>query len=372
MLPKNFINMKRKIVVGIPPKAHLTLAMDEVNGFREIGYDCNYITYGRNDQSINVLNKLIGVIRNAINIVFALYRFSPAYLYLNSRFEPVASTRDAISLLIIRALYFKKVKIIIKTHGSDFAIFSPNNSLFNKQVVSFLAKNVNAWFFLSSEEKDIVHKNNPSLAKNAYVTANIVDAKRSVNSQAFQTEFKLPDNKFKFLFVGRIVREKGVFAILESIPHLPFKDKCQFIFVGDGPDLKELIALSEQLKVTDNVSFVGFINDDKCDHFYANTDALVFPTFFNEGFPMALFKAVAAGLPIITTKIRAAKDHLIEPDNTLWVSGDSTLPLVDAITRIYENPGLRASMSLNNRKLGEEFSRHRVVTQMHHTLATLK
>src|SRR4051794_1940371 len=116
MLPKDFTKMKRKILMGIPPKAHLTLALDEVNGFREIGYECNHITYGRNDQSISVFNKLLGVLKNAINVVFALYKYSPSFLYLNSRFEPVASTRDAITLLIIKGLYYKKVKIIIKTH----------------------------------------------------------------------------------------------------------------------------------------------------------------------------------------------------------------------------------------------------------------
>lgn len=356
--------MTQKILFGIPPKAHVTLAQDELEGFRKIGYNCISIAYGRNNQNISKINKFFGVVTNAFKIVFKLYNFKPHTLYLNSRFEPVACARDFITILIIRCLYVFKLQVIIKTHGSDLSVLDNNSFGFKKIVLPYLAKYVDKWLFLSKEEKTITESKNPQLGKRIYVTSNIVEPSRSIKSAAFKAKYNLPSDKFLFLFVGRIVDEKGVFSILRSIPNLTFKDECKFVFVGDGPDFLALQEEAKLLHLTNCVVFTGFIEDEECDHFYANVDALVFPTYFNEGFPMALFKSVAAGLPIITTPIRAAKDHLSEPENVLWVDGTSASSVTKAIDQLYNDETLRNTMSKNNKLVSRNFVGERVCKQM--------
>jgi glycosyltransferase involved in cell wall biosynthesis len=202
------------------------------------------------------------------------------------------------------------------------------------------------------------------MAYKIFITANIVDPGRSVASLEFRNKHSLNTEKFKVLFVGRIVREKGVFTVLRSIPFLECRDNCMFFFVGDGPELQELKELSRTLNVTAYTHFLGHIPDAECDHFYANVDILVFPTFFNEGFSMALFKSVAAGLPVITTRIRAAKDHLSAPDNVLWVEGEVPESVAKAIDVLYNNNTLRQVMSQNNRQIARKFSREYVCSGM--------
>jgi glycosyltransferase involved in cell wall biosynthesis len=238
-------------------------------------------------------------------------------------------------------------------------------------VIPFLRDHVDAWFFLSSEEKELVRQYDPVLARKIFITANIVDPGRSVASLAFREKYSLDESKFKVLFVGRIVREKGVFSLLESIPLLSCKEDCQIIFVGDGPDMEALKKEAEALKVTAYTRFPGFIPDHECDHFYANADILAFPTYFNEGFPMALFKSVAAGLPVITTRIRAAKDHLSAPDNVLWVDGESAQSVAKAIDTLYDNHALRKAMSQNNRQIAKKFTRLQVCTGMHEVMMSI-
>ena len=287
--------MAQRILVGVPPKNHVLLSQDEIEGFKDLGYHCRQVLYGRNDATAGKVNKLFGVIAKAFNIVKELYIFKPHILYLNSRFEPVGTTRDFITVLIIKLFYLRKVKIVIKTHGSDVSILQSDSFFYQKMVIPFLRKHVDAWFFLSSEEKELVRQYDERLANKIFITANIVDPGRSVASLAFRERYALEEQKFKVLFVGRIVREKGVFSLLESIPMLSCKNDCLFIFVGDGPHLEALKARAEQLGITKYARFPGFIPDHECDHFYANADMLAFPTYFNEGFPMALFKSVAAG-----------------------------------------------------------------------------
>src|SRR5687768_350134 len=107
--------MAQRILVGVPPKNHVLLSHDEIDGFTDLGYTCKPVPYGRNDSTAPALLKLWGVILKALNIVKQLYAFSPVFLYLNSRFEPVATTRDFITVLLIKLLYVRKVKIVIKT-----------------------------------------------------------------------------------------------------------------------------------------------------------------------------------------------------------------------------------------------------------------
>ncbi|MGI4020885.1 MAG: glycosyltransferase family 4 protein [Janthinobacterium lividum] len=364
--------MNKKILIGAPPKHHVLLAMDEMHGLEDIGYTCKVITYGRNDQSISNLNKLVGVVVNAFNLVFKLYNFSPDLLYLNSRFEPVATSRDFLTLLIIKTFYLKRIKVAIKTHGSDPSILEKKSFLYKKCIVPFVLKHVDIWFFLSKDEKNIIESYYPNISDKIFTTCNIIDPARSVASLEFRKRYELEENKFKILFVGRIVKEKGIFSLLKSIPNLDFRSNCTFIFVGDGPDLEELKSLALALNVSAYVRFLGFIPDAECDHFYANADLLAFPTYYNEGFPMALFKSIAVGLPAITTKIRAAKDHLNSPDNVLWVEKDSAESVTAAITKLYLNENLRNAMTKNNKVLGKEFSRAEVCLKMSEALNSIQ
>src|SRR5689334_1585385 len=148
--------MAQRILVGVPPKNHVLLSHDEIAGFTDLGYTCKPVTYGRNDSSAGKIKKLWGVVVKAFKIVKELYAFSPQILYLNSRFEPVGTTRDFITVLIIKLFYLRKVKIVIKTHGSDVSVLQRQSFFYRKMVIPFLRNHVDAWFFLSSEERELV------------------------------------------------------------------------------------------------------------------------------------------------------------------------------------------------------------------------
>jgi glycosyltransferase involved in cell wall biosynthesis len=356
--------MKTKILIGVPPKTHVSLAQDEIDGFTHLGYECLTTGYSNNNQSIGVFSKLLGVISNAFKLVGVLYKFKPSILYLNSRFETVGGTRDFITLLILKCFYYPKLSVTVKSHGSDHSILQKKAFVYKSIIVPFLVKNVDIWFFLSHEEKDLVKEYNPEMAKKIVVTPNIIDPQRCVTSDDFKRKYDLINGKYNFLFVGRMVSEKGVFDILNSIPMLRCRGNVFFTMVGDGTDLEAAKQHAHKIAVTGDVNFTGFVPDTECDHFYANTDALIFPTYHTEGFAMALFKSVAKGIPVITTPIRAAKDYLHEPENVLWVKEKSPESNAQAIDRLFEDKNLQRSISANNLSLGKQFSQEIVCKQM--------
>jgi glycosyltransferase involved in cell wall biosynthesis len=110
-----------------------------------------------------------------------------------------------------------------------------------------------------------------------------------------------------------------------------------------------------ELGLEEIVRFTGYIAEDETDEFHANADIFVFPTYHDEGFPLVLIKSMAAGTPIITTRVRAAIDHLTEPENCLWVEPRSPAELAGRIGELIDSPALRGRMSENNRRLAEAF-----------------
>jgi glycosyltransferase involved in cell wall biosynthesis len=247
-----------KVLIGINPKGHLHLATDELVGLSRIGLQCQSIRYGRRDYSVSgPIGRVFDTVFNSFNIISTLYKTSPDVLYLHSRLEPVASIRDFITVLLVRCFYFRKLKIAIKSHGSDMAIFEKPSFLYKRMVVPYLARHVDLWLFLSHEEKNIVNRYKPGMAEKIVVTCNIIDPSRLIASTEFKKKYHLNNDKLKILFIGRVINEKGVFEFLMAIPLVDRKERCDFILAGDGEDLHRVRQLAVELGVAPYVRILG-------------------------------------------------------------------------------------------------------------------
>ena len=133
--------------------------------------------------------------------------------------------------------------------------------------------------------------------------------------------------------------------------------------IGDGPARRDAEREVELLSLRDYVRFFGYIPEEQTAGFYANGDVLLFPTYHTEGFPMVIFNAAAAGLPIITTRIRAAVDYLAESENCLWVEPKSPHRLAEKIASLLAQPDEQNRMRLNNKLLAERFSAETVTRE---------
>ena len=361
-----------KILIGINPKGHSHLAMDELDGLNKIGLQCRSVRYGRKDFSVNgPLGRAMDAVFNSFNIIAQLYKFSPDILYLNSRLELVASVRDFITVFLVRCFYYGKVKIVIKSHGSDLSVLTTRSFFYRRIIIPFLTKQVDLWLFLSKEEKHLVWRSNPRLAGKIFVTCNIIEPSRLTSSIDFKKKYLLNNDKLKIAFIGRVINEKGVFEFLKAIPFIGRKDLCDFILVGDGDALAQAKRLAVELNVSQYIRFLGWVDQDEAESFYDSVDILVFPTFFGEGFPMALFKSVVSGLPVITTRIRAAIDHLTMPENVIWVEPRSEKQVAEAINELVRNEELRSFMSNNNKQLAHRFSQAKVCDEMSEVFMSL-
>lgn len=170
------------------------------------------------------------------------------------------------------------------------------------------------------------------------------------------------DRQLSLLFVGRLIDDKGIFELLAAFAQVIQRHDCRLVIVGDGPASGALLARVGELGLDGKVTLTGFLAGDPLLDAYRDADLFVFPSY-REGFPTAVTEAMAAGLPIVTTRTRGMADHLKEEENALLVSPRDAEGLAAALERIINDAALRARMSAANTSKVADFAPEPVARQ---------
>jgi glycosyltransferase involved in cell wall biosynthesis len=139
------------------------------------------------------------------------------------------------------------------------------------------------------------------------------------------------------------------------------RDDIKLQILGAGPDEQKLKQLAKDLKIEDKVEFLGHVDPEKIPEYLARADIFVRPSR-SEGLGNSFLEAMAAGLPVIGTKVGGIPDFLINhnPNDTnenpnypngLFVEVDNPEDLAEKITMLLENEELRKKLGSNGRKL---------------------
>jgi glycosyltransferase involved in cell wall biosynthesis len=116
----------------------------------------------------------------------------------------------------------------------------------------------------------------------------------------------------------------------------------RFVVVGDGPLRAAVEARAGQLGVADRMTFTGWRHD--LPSVYADLDLAVLCSN-NEGTPFALIEAMAAGCPVVATRVGGVPDIVADHKTGLLVPPRSGMALADAILRLLGNPELASRLA---------------------------
>jgi glycosyltransferase involved in cell wall biosynthesis len=164
-------------------------------------------------------------------------------------------------------------------------------------------------------------------------------------------------------FVGSLIARKGVDVLLRALQALP-ADLVEIDILGDGPERTRLEKMAEG--VATKVRFHGEVAPSAVASVLERVDALVLPSW-SEGRPVVVMEAMAAGIPVIASRI-AGTSELVEHEITglLFDVGDAT-GLADALRRIATEPDVRQRLgsagmaALRERALTAEMAARRHV-----------
>ena len=176
---------------------------------------------------------------------------------------------------------------------------------------------------------------------------------RGIDLEYYDSSFfdTTPHTGFRFVFVGRIVRDKGINELVSAFDrlHKEYND-TSLVLVGKREDnLDPVLPLTlDRIDQGDGIAAVGSQKDVR--PFYAEADALVFPSY-REGFPNVVIEAGAMGLPSIVTDINGSREIIHNGENGVIIPPRDEDALYMAMKRFVERPDEVASMSKNARPL---------------------
>lgn len=188
----------------------------------------------------------------------------------------------------------------------------------------------------------------------------------NVDRKAIKAGIYGDTNRIVILFVGRLIREKGILHFYEAAKILTstYGDKVKFIAVG-GIDKGNLSHIQQsvytEMRQSGYVDFAGRRED--VEKFYSFSDIFCLPSY-REGIPNTTLEAMASGLPIVTTDVPGCRETVDEGINGFKVPPRNVDQLVDRLERLIVDPDLRERMGRASRKKAEqEFSVDKVVEQ---------
>ena len=166
-------------------------------------------------------------------------------------------------------------------------------------------------------------------------------------------DVKRNDDRFTFIFVGRIVGDKGINELVEAFTH--FNDNYQntkLVLVGPYENHLDPVSELTQQRISANPSIevVGPKFGEDLIREYIKADCHILPSY-REGFPNTPIEAGALGLPNIVTDINGAREIVINEENGLVVPPKDAKALYIAMERMLTDDVLREKVKKNARPM---------------------
>lgn len=166
-------------------------------------------------------------------------------------------------------------------------------------------------------------------------------------------ELGIEPNDFVFIFVGRIVGDKGINELVKAFSNLNSEiSNLKLLLVGDMEmDLDPINrATIEEIQQNENILSVGFQSDVR--PYFAIANSLVFPSY-REGFPNVVMQAGAMGLPSVVSDINGCNEIIIENENGLIVPTKNVEILQEKMLNLVQNKDLYQKMKQNSQRMIE-------------------
>ena len=258
------------------------------------------------------------------------------HIHVSDRGSPF---RHSITTLI--GWLFQK-PVIIHTHSADFHLFYSKLPQLLKQWLSWSFCKCTRFIVLSDSWKKFYIENLGLKSEQVIVLPNPV----KIPAQIPQ---RLDSKQVFFLFLGRIGQRKGAFDLIQAFASISptQQSRAKLTMAGDG-DGEQARSLIQTLNLTDYITILDWVDQEKRDDLLAKADVFVLPSY-NEGLPMALLEAMSWGLAVITTPVGGIPEIVTQHQNGLLVNPGDIQQLSEAMQSLIADDNLKTSLGSNAR-----------------------
>ena len=217
-------------------------------------------------------------------------------------------------------------------------------------------------FFQNSENRDFMLKK--KIVRGAYGLL----PGSGVNLEEYQVRDFPGDETIDFVYVGRLMKEKGFELYCEAAQQIRNKYP-QTVFHVCGPDEDDYRDKVNELSTKGVLVYEGYVDD--MTKIYEHVQCTIHPTYYPEGMSNVLLESLACGRPIITTDRAGCREIVEDGVNGFVVRQQSLDDLIAGIERYLAlNNEERRQLGLNGRaKVEKEFDRQIVIAEYEKAIA---
>ena len=258
----------------------------------------------------------------------------------------------------------KLANIPIRMHTFTGLVFPSKRGLYKKLLI-FMDKLLcacatNVYPEGEGVKKDLIKYNITSKSLRVLANGNINGIDTSYFDPSFfnyeskrtiRKNLKIGDNDIIFLFIGRLVSDKGINELVNSFTEIvPEYNNIKLLLVGTyehdlDPLDKETLYL---IKNNENILSVGYKVDVR--PYFAVSDIFAFPSY-REGFPNVVIQAGAMGLPSIVSDINGCNEIIIDGENGIIIPSKDKNILKEKMKLLIENAEFREKLKGNARNM---------------------
>jgi glycosyltransferase involved in cell wall biosynthesis len=156
-----------------------------------------------------------------------------------------------------------------------------------------------------------------------------------------------PNHKFIALFVGRLIRPKGIFEFLEAAKALSEKmSDMAFVITGDGPENEKIIKFISSNNLHKSVFIINNVPNTDIGNYMRKSSVLVSPSY-TEGFSKTWVEAIYTHTPIILTDVSCTRSLFSDGIHGYFINLFDSNDIAEKILTLYNNNNLRTQMKRN-------------------------
>lgn len=290
-----------------------------------------------------------------IKIIFPAYLYSIIiipYLFKKYKETKFDILRVHVHFLAFGALFFKlfykDVPIVAHYHlDENSLIFNLVNNFFLNRCDVVIADSI----YL---KKQLIKKFklSPNKVKVIYCGTDL-NIKPGPKDGIIERKFNTY-KKVVLIYMGRLISRKRPDFLIEVFRDVHKKfPKTTLLIFGEGPLKAKLKAQINQYKLQKSVFLTGFTFGKEKNRFYNTSDIFVFPSI-NEGFVLVILEALAAGLPIVTSRAVSFEEAILQNQNGYLVPPFNKTKWIEALQKLINNVSLRKRMGEKSRYIAEK------------------
>lgn len=155
----------------------------------------------------------------------------------------------------------------------------------------------------------------------------------------------------KFIFVGWVEKNKGIFELMEVCKKLSNEGySFNLSIVGNGSKLEKLRSKAKQSYLQDRINFLGWQTTDQIKQLLNNHNIFVLPSW-NEGLPNSMIQAMSAKLAVVITDVGVISSYINDEEHALLCKKKDRHSLYESMKRMIEDEELRMKLAINGFEL---------------------